>query len=109
MDGMMWALVVLALAAVAAVIFAYQFGRRAAPDSAADLVRILEATEKLKTTQDQLSGRMQQSEASLNQRLETLANRLGDWLSRQTEKTGETLKVLNERLAVIDSAQKNIT
>ena len=109
MDGMMWTLVVVALAAVAAVFFAYQSGRRAAPDSAADLARILEAAEKLKTTQDQLSGRMQQSEASLNQRLETLANRLGDGLSRQTEKTGETLKVLNERLAVIDSAQKNIT
>jgi DNA recombination protein RmuC len=34
---------------------------------------------------------------------------MGDSLHEQTERTGQTLKVLHERLAVIDSAQKNIT
>ena len=38
-----------------------------------------------------------------------LARRLGDGLQHQTEKTGETLKTLHERLAVIDAAQRNIT
>ena len=47
--------------------------------------------------------------SSLNQRLDALSKRLGDGLDKQTEKTGATLKGLHERLAVIDSAQKNIT
>jgi|TARA_Y100000294_G_scaffold53351_1_gene50338 DNA recombination protein RmuC len=47
--------------------------------------------------------------SSLNQRLDALSKRLGDGLSEQTKETGEQLKSLHERLAVIDSAQKNIT
>ena len=47
--------------------------------------------------------------SSLNQRLDALSKRLDDGLDKHTEKTGETLKGLHERLAVIDSAQKNIT
>ncbi len=47
--------------------------------------------------------------SSLNQRLDALSKRLDDGLDKQTEKTSETLKGLHERLAVIDSAQKNIT
>ncbi len=46
---------------------------------------------------------------NLNQRLDALSRRLDDGLSDHTEKTGETLKGLHERLAVIDTAQKNIT
>ncbi len=46
---------------------------------------------------------------NINQRLDALSRRLDDGLSDHTEKTGETLKGLHERLAVIDSAQKNIT
>ena len=40
---------------------------------------------------------------NLNQRLDALSRRLDDGLSDHTEKTGETLKGLHERLAVIDS------
>ncbi len=46
---------------------------------------------------------------NLNQRLDALSRRLDDGLSNHTEKTGETLKGLHERLAVIDTAQKIIT
>ena len=46
---------------------------------------------------------------NMNQRLDALSRRLDDGLSDHTEKTTDTLKGLNERLAVIDSAQKNIT
>lgn len=46
---------------------------------------------------------------NLNQRLDALSKRLDEGLSDHTDKTGETLKGLHERLAVIDSAQKNIT
>ena len=52
---------------------------------------------------------MQQSQSQVNERLDGVMKRLGDGLSQQTEKTGETLKVLHERLAVIDTAQKNLT
>ena len=45
----------------------------------------------------------------MNERLEALSKRLGEGFTQQTEKTGKTLKELHERLAVIDSAQKNIT
>ena len=48
-------------------------------------------------------------ERAANQRLDALSKRLGDGLTEQTERTGQTLKVLHERLAVIDHAQKNIT
>jgi len=95
-------IVVLAVVALIAVAVAYLLGRRAGGGAPKELSDILETAQRL-------SGQMQQSEASLNQRLEALTKRLGDGMVQHTEKTGETLKVLHERLAVIDSAQKNIT
>ena len=94
MDG---TLLLLAVIVVLAVAVAYMAGRRASGESGDSLKRIIE-----------LSGRMQSSESSLNERLEALTKRLGDGLVQQTEKTGEKLKDLSERLAVIDAAQKNI-
>ena len=94
-------LLLLALIVVLAAAGAYFAGRKSAGGSSDELDRIFHA-------QAELSGRVQQSETSLNTRLEALTKRLGDGLDQQTEKTGETLKGLQERLAVIDSAQKNI-
>ena len=45
----------------------------------------------------------------VNERLESVSHRLGDSLQKTTQHTTENLQKLNERLAVIDSAQKNIT
>ncbi len=109
MEGQGWTLPLVALIVVAAVFVAYRLGRRSPADTPPELARLLDSTEKLKTAQAELSGRMQQSETSVNQRLESLAKRLGDGLSEHTRHTGETLKGLHERLAVIDTAQKNIT
>lgn len=81
---------------------AYMAVRRTGGDSGDELNRIIEA-------QAELSGRLQQSESSVNERLESLTKRLGDGLNQQTEKTGEHLKDLQKHLAVIDAAQKNIT
>ena len=61
------------------------------------------------TAQAELKGRMEQGQTTVNERFEALTKRLGDGLVQQTEKTGVTLKQLHERLAVIDTAQKNIT
>ena len=71
-----------------------------------------QAQEQAKNTiasQAELKGRIEQGQTSVNERFEALTKRLGDGLVQQTEKTGITLKQLHERLAVIDTAQKNIT
>ena len=51
----------------------------------------------------------EQLRRTLEERLEAASKRLGDGLSHHTEKTGEAMKQVHERLAVIDSAQKNLT
>ncbi|MDA1022821.1 MAG: DNA recombination protein RmuC [Proteobacteria bacterium] len=68
-----------------------------------------EKIDQMMLAQAELSGRMQSSVSSLNERLESLTGRIGDGLAEQTEKTGEKLEDLQKRLAVIDTAQKNIT
>jgi len=50
-----------------------------------------------------------QLQHAVNERLDTVSNRLGDSLEKTKQSTAENLQKLNERLAVIDSAQKNIT
>ena len=73
------------------------------------LTQLGEVTGQLSLSQAELSGQFQQNQSSMNERLEALSKRLGEGFTQQTEKTGKTLKELHERLAVIDSAQKNIT
>ncbi|MDA0997630.1 MAG: DNA recombination protein RmuC [Proteobacteria bacterium] len=100
------AAVAVAIAALLAVLMAGQKGRA---DQMARLAQLAEVAERLSGAQTTLAGRMQQAQSDTNQRLDSLSKRLGDGLTEQTTRTGETLKVLHERLAVIDSAQKNIT
>src|ERR1700726_1996942 len=50
-----------------------------------------------------------QLQHAVNERLDSVSHRLGDSLEKTTQHTSENLQKLNERLAVIDSAQKNIT
>ncbi len=54
------------------------------------------------------SGQSQLAHA-LNERLDSVSHRLGDSLERTKQNTVENLQKLNERLAVIDNAQKNIS
>jgi len=68
-----------------------------------------EKIDQMMLAQAELSGRLQHSESSLNERLESLTRRIGDGLVQQTEKTGEKLEDLQKRLAVMDSAQQKIT
>ena len=51
-------------------------------------------------------GQLQQT---VNQRLDAVTARLGDTLQSSTKHTAEHLQQLHARLAVIDSAHKNIT
>ena len=63
--------------------------------------------------QAQLSERLQAQERALAQTLEErlgdLGRRVGDRLQEQSQQAGQALGALQERLAVIDAAQKNIT
>lgn len=84
-------------------------GERSRTESAARMAQLADTAERLAAQQAQLAGRLQQTQSGINERLDGLSKRLGDGLAEQTEKTGETLKDLQTRLAVIDRAQQNIT
>jgi DNA recombination protein RmuC len=82
--------------------------------------RAATAAERVWAAQAELAGRLQQlsenqaaAQAQLNRtleaRLDSVAKRLGDGLTLHAQKTGDGMTALRERLAVIDSAQKNIT
>jgi DNA recombination protein RmuC len=72
------------------------------------LARVSELSEAQAAVQAELVGRLTHSQHGVGERLEALAARVGDGLIRQTERTGEQLRVLHERLAVIDAAYKTI-
>ncbi|MGB1546922.1 MAG: DNA recombination protein RmuC [Alphaproteobacteria bacterium] len=58
--------------------------------------------------QNQLSQRLQEQERVIGERLEQVSRRLSDGLVQSTDKTTKTMAELQERLVVIDAAQKNI-
>ncbi|WP_316979719.1 DNA recombination protein RmuC [Shumkonia mesophila] len=84
-------------------------GERGRAESAAQMAQLADTAGRLAAQQAELTGRLQQTQSGINERLDGLSKRLGDGLAEQTEKTGETLKDLQTRLAVIDRAQQNIT
>jgi len=95
--------------AIVAVVAAVVLSTRGRAEAAAQMARFGDVAEQLTGRQAELAGRLEQTQTGVNERLDSLAKRLGDGLAQQTEKTGETLRVLHERLAVIDAAQQNIT
>jgi DNA recombination protein RmuC len=58
---------------------------------------------------DMLANRQSQFEKNLSERLDTVTHRVGQSMQQTTQATSDNLNRLNERLAVIDAAQKNIT
>jgi DNA recombination protein RmuC len=108
--GSLWMAIaaVVALSALAALMATVLRGERGRGETAAQVARMADVAERLSTAQAELAGRLQQTQVGLDQRLDALTRRLGDGLIEQTERTGETLRVLHERLALIDRAQKTI-
>lgn len=110
--------------AVLAVIVAMRFlGNRApvAPDAEAAALEAerLRRLDLLASSQSELAGQLKaMTEAStrtqaelarsLNERLDAMSKRMGDSLTQNTEKTGETLAALQARIAVLDEAQKSL-
>ncbi len=98
-------------------------GKRRAANEAAALERARQAEMKmaqLVESQNELTGRLQELGSSLvnrqselgqavNQRLDAMGGRIGQSITDTTKNTQESLAKLQERLAVIDKAQDNIT
>ncbi len=104
--------IVMAVAAavlIVVVVFVLMRSERNRVETAARMAQIAETAERLAAAQSDLGGRLSQTQTGLNERLDGLTKRMGDGLAEQTEKTGETLKELQTRLAVIDRAQQKIT
>jgi DNA recombination protein RmuC len=68
-----------------------------------------ETTGLVRAMGDMLANRQSQFEKAFSERLDTVTHRIGQSIQHTTQQTGENLNRLNERLAVIDAAQKNIT
>lgn len=114
------ALVLALLVLLAFVMWRAGRARAAAQVEAARLAREAEARmAELTRAQAELSGRMgtiaevfgaRQAELTkaLSERLDGMSSRLGQSISEQTRATHENLARLQERLAVIDTAQNNI-
>ncbi len=77
------------------------------------LFKIMQANASLEGRIQQmteLNARAQEEiKRTMNERLDAVGKRVGDSLEQTREKTGASLSALQERLAVIDQAQKNIT
>jgi DNA recombination protein RmuC len=68
-----------------------------------------ETVGRLHAVGDTLSGRQAELGRLLNERLDAVTHRIGQSMETTTRHTMENLRHLHERLAVIDTAQKNLT
>jgi DNA recombination protein RmuC len=104
--------ILIVCAALIAVAVLLWRARKAAPqaDTLGELARAQsENAARLQAMIEVLFKGQTQLQHAVNERLDTVSNRLGDSLEKTKLSTAENLQKLNERLAVIDSAQKNIT
>ncbi|HEY9080619.1 DNA recombination protein RmuC [Magnetovibrio sp.] len=116
MDSQSLILIVLAGAALIVALWA-AFGRRAPTDHAQAQEAAHNALiAQLSANQADLAARLQmmtesqgQLTRTLEQRFEHVSKRLGDGLSEHSQRTGDVIKQVHERLAVIDAAQKNLS
>src|SRR5690349_24438766 len=99
--------VIAGLAAGALIVFVLR-PRAAEPDRAAEqsLAQLNARLDNMGNWLQTAHGQLQQS---VNQRLDAVTARVGETLQTSTRHTAEHLQQLHARLAVIDSAQKNIS
>ena len=97
---------------IAIAVFLWRSQRNGSGDEAAmaELTRAqADAASRLEAMIGMLAKGQSQLAHSVNERLDSVSHRLGDSLEKTKQSTTENLQKLNERLAVIDRAQKNIT
>ena len=92
---------------------AFVFWRARAPAHHAVMSELAQAQTVAAARLEALIGSLAKNQSQLahavNERLDSVSHRLGDSLEKTKQSTAENLQKLAERLAVIDSAQKNIT
>jgi DNA recombination protein RmuC len=105
--------VILACAALVALALVLRRARHPAQEEAALLAELSraqgDAAARLEGMIKLMVSGQSQLQRAVNERLDSVSHRLGDSLEKTKQHTAENLQKLNERLAVIDSAQKNIT
>src|ERR1700732_677312 len=119
MDPLLSALgVFLIVVAVTAVTSAVALGvhalrsrhRQAFEQGIAELARLQSETGvRIEGMRDMLAGRQAELHRAVNERLDSVTHHLSQSMTTSRQHTVESLQKLNERLAVIDHAQKNIT
>jgi DNA recombination protein RmuC len=100
------------LALIALAVLLWRSRKRPDPQAAlmAELTRAqADAAARLETMIRMVGDRQSQLQHAVNDRLDSVSHRLGESLERTKQNTTDNLQKLNERLAVIDHAQKNIT
>lgn len=70
--------------------------------------RLVDLAGQLRNLTDQSASAQAHMADTLDHRLDQVNRRLGASLSDQAERTGQSLRQLHERLAVIDTAQRNL-
>ncbi len=100
-------LAVIALIALA-ITLAVHMGRRREEASARD-AQLSELKIRLQTLAEISVTRHGELARAVNERLDRMTHRVGSDLNETARKTNDSIARLNERLAVIDTAQKNLT
>jgi DNA recombination protein RmuC len=100
-------LAVLALIALAIALIVHMRGRRREREAQAS--ELAELKGRLQTFAEISVARQGDIARAVNERLDRMTHRVGTDLNETSRKTHESIAKLNERLAVIDTAQKNLT
>jgi DNA recombination protein RmuC len=100
-------LAALALISLAVAIILHARGRRR--EALAHEAQLTELKVRLQTFAEISVARHGDLARAVNERLDRMTHRVGSDLNETSRKTHESIAKLNERLAVIDSAQKNLT
>ncbi len=100
-------LAVFVLLALAIALIVHMKGRRR--EAEAQAAELAELKGRLQTFAEISVARQGDIARAVNERLDRMSHRVGSDLSETARKTNESIAKLHERLAVIDSAQKNLT
>jgi DNA recombination protein RmuC len=98
------------LAALALVVARALRPRHDSTDQVAEFVRVqADTTARIEAMRDMLAGRQADLARTVNERLDSVTHHLSQSMQTTRQHTADSLQKLNERLVVIDGAQKNIT
>ncbi|HEU5017071.1 MAG TPA: DNA recombination protein RmuC [Pseudolabrys sp.] len=106
-EPLLLAFAVAIVAGIAAILTLLLRAKAPQPDPAAEQ-RIVELNARVQAMGDLLAKAQAQLQQTVHERLDAVAQNLGESMKTSTKNTTEHLQQLHARLAVIDSAQKNI-